>query len=329
MRRRNDVIVGIVVLASLALILFGTIWMRGLGFGREEQEIQARFHTVGQLLRGSKVKLRGVMIGRVQAIELEATGRAVIVTMRVRSDVRMPEDPVVVLAPESMFGDWQAEIFPRTSFPHYAYAEAPDPLVLPGYALPDMSRLTAVADEIAQNMRVLSDRFETAFTEETADHVRLAIQNIQEVSEQLTGLVSGQARAIQEVSDNLQETTEALGDAAATVRRAFEQAELAIGGGRLEGIMANVHNMTAQADSIAMVLLQTSREMRIAAAAADTTFRRVGSIADAVERGEGTLGMLVRDTALYRSIVMSKVEVQALLRDIRENPRRYINVRVF
>jgi phospholipid/cholesterol/gamma-HCH transport system substrate-binding protein len=329
MRRRNDVVVGIVVLASIALIVFGTIFLRGTGFGREEQELQARFHTVGQLMGGSKVKLRGVMIGRVSGISLEPTGRGVIVTMRVRGDVRLPEDPVVVLAPESMFGDWQAEIFPRVSFPLYSYAEAPDPRVLPGYALPDMSRLTAVADEIAQNMRVLSDRFETAFTVETAEHVRLAIQNIQEVSQQLTGLVGGQARAIEEVADNLQETTEALGQAAEMVRRAFAEAEAAIGGGRLEGIVVNVENMTAQADSIAHVLLATSREMLIAAAAADTTFRAVGSVLGAIERGEGTLGMLVRDTALYRSIVQSNYEVQALLEDIRENPRRYINVRIF
>lgn len=329
MRRRNDVVVGLVVIASIALIVFGTIWLRGSGFGREEQEIQARFHTVGQLLRGSKVKLRGVMIGRVQAIELEPTGRGVIVSMRVRSDVRLPEDPVVVLAPESMFGDWQAEIFPATDFPDYAYAEAPDPRVLPGYALPDMSRLTAVADQIAQNMRVLSDRFELAFTDETAANVRIAIQNIQEVSEQLTGLVGGQARAIEEVADNLQETTEALGQAAETVRRAFAEAEVAIGGGRLESIVGNVQNMTAQADSIAAVLLATSYEMRVAAAAADTTFRRIGSITGAIERGEGTLGLLVRDTALYRSLVDSNVEVRALLEDIRLNPRRYINVRVF
>jgi phospholipid/cholesterol/gamma-HCH transport system substrate-binding protein len=329
MRRRNDVVVGIVVLAALALIVFGTMWLRGGGFGREETIVEARFHTVGQLLRGSKVKLRGVMIGRVDSIELESSGRGVLVTMRIRADLRLPEDPVVVLAPESMFGDWQAEIFPRSSFPLYQYAEALDARVLPGYALPDMSRLTAVADEIAQNMRVLSDRFELAFTDETAHNVRLAIENIQQVSGQLTGLVSGQQRAIDEVAENLQEATETLGEAAETVRRAFEQAEAAIGGGRLENIVTNVESMTAQTDSLSGVLLATSRDMRTAAFAADTTFRRIGAIAAAIERGEGTLGLLVRDTALYGSIVRSNTEVQALLADIRQNPRRYINIRIF
>jgi phospholipid/cholesterol/gamma-HCH transport system substrate-binding protein len=322
-------IVGVVVLASLALIVVGTMWLQDIGFGREEQVVEARFHTVGQLLRGGRVKLRGVPIGRVDRIELEATGRAVVVTATIRGDVRLPEDPVMILAPESMFGDWQAEILPRAEFPGYAYAESPDPRVLPGYALPDMSRLTAVADEIAQNMKTLSDRVETAFTEETAENVRLAIQNIQEVSEQLTSMVGGQARVIQEVADNLQETTESLGEAAETVRRTFAQAEMAIGGGRLETIVMNIQSMTARTDTMATELLATGRDMRIAAAAADSTMRRIGAIAGAIERGEGTLGLLVRDTTLYERLVQSNLEMQALMRDIRTNPRRYINLSIF
>src|SRR5690606_29526591 len=192
--RRNDVAVGAVVILGIALILGGVIWLKDAGFGREEIRIQARFREVGQLLDGNAVKLRGVKVGSVDRIELEPTGAAVIVTMRVRDDVRLPEDPVVLLSPESMFGDWQAEIYPRRSFPQYEYAEAPDPSVLPGYALPDISRLTAVADQIAQNMAVLSERFELAFTDETAANIRLAIENIQQVSGELTGLVSGQQR---------------------------------------------------------------------------------------------------------------------------------------
>jgi phospholipid/cholesterol/gamma-HCH transport system substrate-binding protein len=326
---RTEMVVGAVVLASLALIVVGTMWLQDVGFRREEQVIEARFFTVGQLLRGGKVKLRGVPIGRVDRIELEPSGTGVIVTATIRGGVRLPEDPVMILAPESMFGDWQAEIFPRTEFGHYAYAEAPDPRILPGYALPDMSRLTAVADEIAQNMKTLSDRVETAFTEETADNVRLAIQNIQEVSEQLTILVGSQARAITEVSENLQETTESLGQAAETVRRAFSQAELAIGGGRLESIVSNIQSMTAQSDTIAGTLLATSRDMRAAATAADSTFRRISSIAEAVNNGDGTIGRLLRDTTLYERLVQSNLEMQALMRDIRTNPKRYINLSIF
>jgi phospholipid/cholesterol/gamma-HCH transport system substrate-binding protein len=329
MTRRNEVVVGLVVLAGIAVIIFGTMWLRGLVLGREEVEVQARFREVGQLLTGSAVKFRGVPIGRVEAIALEPTGAAVIVTMSISAAVRLPPDPVVILAPESMFGDWQAEIVSRSQFRFYEYAESLDPDLLPGYALPDMSRLTAVADQIARNLATISDRFEIAFTEETAHNVREAIENIQEVSEQLTGLVGSQQAAIDEVARNLEQTSEAAGRAALTMQRAFAEVEEAIGGGRLTGIMENVERASESTDSLIAILVAASVDMRSTAVRADSTLRQVGSIAAAVDRGEGTLGLLLRDTALYYNLVETNVEVQALLSDLRRNPRRYINLRIF
>jgi phospholipid/cholesterol/gamma-HCH transport system substrate-binding protein len=330
MTRRNEVMVGLAVIAGLLVIVFGTIWLQGLRLGREEITLQARFREVGQLLNGGSVKYRGVPIGRVRSIELEPGGAAVIVTMTIDGGVRLPEDPVVVLSPESMFGDWQAEISQRAVFPPtWDFLEAPDPSVLPGYSLPDMSRLTAVADEIARNMARLSARFELAFTDETALNIREAIENIQDASEQLAGLISQQQVAIEEVARNLERTSEAAGQAAVIMQRAFAEVETAIGGGRLTGIMQNVERTSARTDSLTSVLLGASRELRSTAAVADTTFRQLGTLATSIERGEGTLGMLLRDTALYMNLVETNVEMQALLRDIRRNPRRYINLTIF
>ena len=329
MKRRNEVLVGATILLGIILIVVGTIYLKGAGFGREEQIVKARVYEVGQLLDGATVKLRGVPIGRVDAIELERNSGAVIITMKIRSDIRLPEDPIVLLSPESMFGDWQAQIYPRSSFPLYEYAESPDPKVLPGYSLPDISRLTAVADQIATNMAELSDRFELAFTEETAKNVREAIQNIQNVSEQLNGLITRQNKNADEVAASLATTSESLGEAAETAARAFAAFEEAVGGGRLTGIVANVHSASQQADSISRVMLAATRDLRLAAASADSTFRKVGDIAEAANRGEGTLGRFLRDTTMYYRIIETNAEVQALLRDMRENPRKYINLTIF
>jgi phospholipid/cholesterol/gamma-HCH transport system substrate-binding protein len=327
--RRNEVVVGLVVLGGVLLAIFGTIWMQGLKLGREEQSVQARFSEVGQLLAGGNVKFRGVPIGRVESIELERGGGGVIVSMSVEANIRLPEDPAVILAPESLFGDWQAEIVPRSAYPGYRYAESPDPAILPGYSLPDMVRLTAVADQIASNLATISTRFEEAFTVETANNIRLAIENIQEVSAQLTGMLSKQQVAMDALAGDLERTSEAAGQAAIAVQRAFSEIETAIGGGALQTIVRNMERTTGRTDSLVSVLLATTRELRLTAVTADTALRNVAQIAAAVQRGEGTLGKLLRDTTLYMSLVETNVEVQALMRDIRRNPRRYINLRVF
>lgn len=329
MKTRNEVMVGTVVILGIALAVVGTIWLSGEAVGRGQVEVRARFTEVGQLLEGNSVKLRGVPIGRVQSIALDSAGRGVVVTMRIDGDVQLPEDPVALLSPESMFGDWQAEIVPRRDFATYDYAEAPDPNILPGYSLPDISRLTAVADEIAENMATLSERVELAFTEETALKVRRSVENILDASEKISTLVAGQEGAIQQVSADLQAVTQTMRGATNTMSHVLTQVEDAISEDRLVTIVQDVQATASRTAALTDTLLAMSRDMRQAAATADSVLGTVGSLASSIERGEGSVGRLMTDTMLYASLRESNLELQALLRDIRENPRKYINVRVF
>lgn len=327
--KRTEVAVGLVILIGIAVVFFGTLWLKGTRLGEKEMTIRARFLEIGQLLDGNEVKLRGVSIGRVERIELEAGGGGVIVTMRIAQEVPLPADPVVLLSPESMFGDWQAEIHPRSRFPQYAYAEAPDPQVLPGYSLPDISRLTAVADEIAENLAVLTQRVELAFTEETALNIRRAIENIEEVSGQLTGLVGSQEAAVAEVAGNLERTSETVNETVGAIRELVRQIEDAVSEGELRAIVQNVMRATSELDTLGSTLLMVSRDLDQTAASADTAFARFNDILSGVQRGEGTVGRLVQDTALYAELVETNQLMQALLEDVRANPRKYINLEVF
>lgn len=329
MRRSTEVLVGVVVILGVVLVVFGTLWLQGKRLGSEDLEHQARFTEVGQLLEGSTVKTRGVPIGRVRKIELEPNGAGVIITMNIRSDVRLPGDAAVVLSPESMFGDWQAEIVSAGSYPDYQFAPAREAGVMPGYTLPDMSRLTRVADEIAQNVKSLSTSLELAFDAETAENVRRAIENIQQVSEQLNDFVGLQEQALKEVAGSLENTSNSAGAAAQSLQRALAEVEGAIGGGRLASIMGNVERTSGRADSLTVTLVSAARDLQSVAARADTSLQRFNRIAGRVEGGQGTLGMLVQDSALYFRLTESSVQLQALLRDIRENPRKYINLTVF
>jgi phospholipid/cholesterol/gamma-HCH transport system substrate-binding protein len=327
--KRTEVAVGAVILLGIVLVFFGTIWLKGTRLGEKEMTLRARFLEIGQLLDGNEVKLRGVSIGRVEDIELEAGGGGVIVTMRINREVPLPADPVVLLSPESMFGDWQAEIFPRSRFPEYAYAEAPDPQVLPGYALPDISRLTAVADKIAGSLAVLTERVELAFTEETALNIRRAIENIEEVSGQLTGLVGSQEAAVAEVAHNLETTSETVNETVGAIRELVRQIEDAVSEGELREIVENVLSATADLDTLGTTLLSVSRDLDRTTSSADTAFSRLNLILAGVERGDGTLGRLVQDTALYNELVETNVLMQTLLEDFRANPRKYINLEIF
>jgi phospholipid/cholesterol/gamma-HCH transport system substrate-binding protein len=329
MSMRNEVRVGVVVILGVVLIVFGTIWLQGWQLGREEREVTAWFREVGQIQRGNPVKLRGVHIGRIDAIELDPRAAGVAVRMRISSDVALPEDPVVLLSPESLFGDWQAEIYSRARFPFYDYAVAPDPSVMAGYSLPDMSRLTAVADRIAENLAGITDRLDIAFTDETAINIREAIDNIQQVTAQLTGMLETQARTIDELGGGLETVTATVQEVAESARRAFAQVEAAVEGGELASIVGNVHRMTLHLDTLSQAMTRITQDVSGAVTSADSAFHSLNEVLGAVERGEGTLGQLLQDTILYHDLRMTSTLVHDLILDFQRNPRRYINLRIF
>jgi phospholipid/cholesterol/gamma-HCH transport system substrate-binding protein len=329
MKRSTEAIVGATILLGIVVVVLGTLWLKEFDFGKEEVVIEARFREVGQLLKGNMVVLRGVRIGRVDAIQLEPGGDGVIVRMRIDGGVVLPPDPVVLLSPKSMFGDWQAEIQPRLQFLRYSYAEPRDAAMLPGYALPDISRLTTVADRIAENLAIVTERVEIAFTEETAMNISRAIENIEEVSAHLSGLVSNQQLTMDAVAANLAETTRTLGDAAETVHRTFAQIESAIAQGELASIVDNVERSSARMDSVTAALVRVSEDLSTVLTTADNTFRSLDAITTNLNQGNGTLGKLIQDTTLFAEITATNARLQLLLEDVRQNPRRYINLRIF
>ena len=120
-----------------------------------------------------------------------------------------------------------------------------------------------------------------------------------------------------------------LQEAVETANRAFQQVEAAIAEGELTNIVDNIETMTAKMDSVSEALTYVSRDLGSAVAAADSSFGSLNTIMGSLERGEGSLGALLQDTALYNELVLTSTLVQDLLLDFQRNPRKYINLRVF
>jgi phospholipid/cholesterol/gamma-HCH transport system substrate-binding protein len=58
------------------------------------------------------------------------------------------------------------------------------------------------------------------------------------------------------------------------------------------------------------------------------TIERVNVITARMERGEGTMGMILKDERLYNNANNLSAEVTKLLYDFRQNPRKYLSVKV-
>lgn len=328
MNAGREVLVGGAIILGVIAVVVGTLWMKEADIGRSTVQIEAHFEQAGQLLEGNAVKFRGVNVGRVESISVSESGEFVVIGMRIREDVALPEDAGVLLSPESLFGDWQAEIVSRSQMPRYDFLQARGD-ALPGHTLPDISRLTAAADEIAQNLTVISDRFETAFTEETAQNIARAIDNMQAVSEDLQNLVTQLAGTFNEVAAEVRVAAEDIGSAAGAAEATFAGIDRRLAGGDIDSILVAARMSVQNLRSTTEGLEEGAAGLGETLARADSTFAVVERLAGRIERGEGALGRLLVDSTLAVQAEGALTELNALLADIRENPRRYLNFSVF
>jgi len=329
MTRGREVLVGVVIILGIGVSVLGTLWLQDATFGRGTREVDALFEEVGQLMKGNAVKYRGVNIGRVEEISVEPGGQAVRVTMSIQEDLSLPEDPAALLAPESMFGDWQAEIVPRDAYPQFDFLEPESDSILGGYTLPDISRLTAAADQISQNLGVLTQRVEDAFTEETAQNIARAIDNIQEVSEQLRELVQVQAGAFSDLATEVESAAVELREAAHAGHMTFNRAEEILGAPSTDSLLLDARATASNLKDLTAELSTTNQGAQSFLVKADSTFARLDRISAQVEGGQGALGRLMNDTILVTRAQDVLTQLSVLLEDLRENPQRYVRISIF
>ena len=117
MKRENEFAVGLVVIAALAIVIAGALWLSGAHLGKSEAVYTGRFRTVGGLGVGSPVVLRGVRVGRIEAIRL-APGNWVEADLKIYAGVTAPEKPAVIAASASLFGEWAATLISSDPLPN-------------------------------------------------------------------------------------------------------------------------------------------------------------------------------------------------------------------
>jgi phospholipid/cholesterol/gamma-HCH transport system substrate-binding protein len=116
-------------------------------------------------------------------------------------------------------------------------------------------------------------------------------------------------------AQQLQDAFAELTHAASALRRVAEEMERAQTGASAGETLAEVR----QSARAATTTLETM----------DMSLHSLASVMDKIDRGEGSLGRLINDTTLYGELSATLREVRALTADVKENPRRYITLRVF
>jgi phospholipid/cholesterol/gamma-HCH transport system substrate-binding protein len=334
MKHSNDAVVGVVVLTVLVATVGAIAWVKQTDVGRHQHEVVAHFRDVGNARVGNAVVIRGVVGGRIQAIEL-ATGGWVTVRMKLDPAVRLPSRPVVLLNESSLFGDWQATVVERGSLPHDDELQreieeaSHDEEALPGASLPGIGKLTAVAGQIAGDIASVAGRVGTTFDDQAARELRASIRNVADLSTTLRGVAQAHASDLDTLSNQLRAAVLTLNRTAGTVEITARRLDSVATSSQVRQLVENSSIASVELRHAAEQVRQLSARLVTTQARADALLASGDSVLGKINRGQGTLGLLVNDPSLYKRMDSTLAELRALTADVRANPRKYITVRLF
>ena len=291
-KRRIEFRVGIFVLIGIASALIALFLLTDPSTFRGRYRITTVVEDAGGIRRGDPVQMRGVNIGRVMSFSMDPGG--VRITLEIEGAWRIPDDSRGRLVSGGILGGRTVEIVEGTS--------------------PD--RIGGGAELPGENVRGLMD-----MPAELGQDAQAVLLQIQELLAQPTlEAIRGSARELQGLLARLsviaEEQGKGLSDLTASLNRSASGLEEAAGSGE------DIAKAVARADSALSVVNRTSEVVLSASEALNTILRRM-------EEGEGTLGQLSANPALYEALLATLESVKALTDDLKENPGRYVKIEIF
>ena len=109
MNQKNELMVGLTVIVAIVVVIAAVLFLGDMRPGGADRIETARFRTVGGLSVGNPVVLRGVRVGRVEAVRLAADDW-VETDLRISADAVLPDQPVAIAASASLFGEWLVSV---------------------------------------------------------------------------------------------------------------------------------------------------------------------------------------------------------------------------
>jgi phospholipid/cholesterol/gamma-HCH transport system substrate-binding protein len=335
MMRKNEFLVGLVILAAVALVVIGALFLSEADLGGSTTLQTARFRSIGRLTPGSPVLLRGVRVGTVQEVRL-ADNEWVEVDLRIDRRVDYPARPAVIVFPGSLFGEWQVVITSLDQLPTNpvlrtgimtAAEGAGDRW--PGADLPGIGELTAEASRIATDVGLITSRVEGAIDSTVIAHLQATVADLREMADRLNEFAQTEASTLGRITTRASTMTDNLSDASASLRSTLSRLDTATGDGTLSDIMASTRGASANIRDATADVKELTSAMRENRETLVRVLQGLDTLMIRLQRGEGTLALLTTDSTLYRETTATVIELRSLLADIRVNPRKYFRFSVF
>jgi len=303
MKLSNEVKLGMAIFAAVIVFVGGVIYLRGVDFQKREYTLTILYNNVNGLQEGNPITIAGLAVGKVE--ELKLVGTAIAVKVQIQNKVQFPVDSKAYIKSSSLMGGKLIAITPGIESEVLHNGDT-----LSGSYEADLTELTSTLAPISSNVLGILERVNTTFDEKTRHNIQSILADVNRSSSELERIIHDEGQRL----------------------------DFAIG--NFASFSSNLSRFAVNLDSIALsqrTNLDTSMatirivtyNLQLASQNLRSTTQSLDIVLGKIEKGHGTLGKLVHEEKLYNDIDSLASNLNLLVKDLRENPGKYVKVSVF
>jgi phospholipid/cholesterol/gamma-HCH transport system substrate-binding protein len=347
--------VGILVVTSFVLLAVAIFYIGGdSGFFTPKYKIDVYFHSASGLHKGAVVLLDGVTIGNVYDIQLSdqtTPERAVVVKLELnksRHDL-IRTDTLATIGTVGVLGDQQVELTRGSQ----SNPTLEDGGTIQGTDAGDIKKIITGTNDVVANLGALTNQMgdllqkvnqgkgtlgkilnDTSIYDKldaTAAEATSLVKDARTGNGTIGRLMSDDElyRSVKSKIDRLDGTlnkfdtiVDKIDRGDGTIGKFLNDASLY---NKADQVVTKLGTVADRIDRGEGTLGKLSKDETFYNNM-NTTLNRANTLLASVESGEGTLGKMVKDATLYNSLTQTSSELQKLMYDFRQNPKKYLTI---
>lgn len=310
--KRKIIKVGLFVLVISVITVWGFGYLRNKHFFTTGNIYYAEYTDIKGLSLSGIVYMNGYKVGDVTGIKFkDPKSGKIIIEFIIDHSVIIPKGSVAQISSLDILGTRGLRIIRNSE----AKASHTSGDTLSSSVETDLSEqineqilpLKLRAEEMISSFDSVLVAVRAVFNERTRynirrsfEHIQVTLKNLESASYSMDTIITGKQSGIKQIIDNAESIT-------ANIRENNEQLATIIQN------FSDISDSLARAD-VAATLKKT-----------DDAVSNLDSILQKVERGEGSLGLLIENDSLYNNLNTASEELNRLIEDIKQRPDRYLH----
>ena len=294
MKMRKEIKIGIFAVVILLSAWAGIRFLSGLDVFGRSRTYTAHYEQINGLQDAAAVVICGVKVGQVTGVKIDLENGGVNVNLSIDKEYNIPTDSRAMMFSAGLMGGKSIEI-----------------------KLGEATEYLKNGDAIQTGVTL--DMFDTLANElgDIKERVATLLDNLNQTISGVDSLIDDNSKTITKAVANLNAVMSELKKSNIIGNIDSFCATLSQNGAKLDSIVTDINSVTKALNE------QHSGE-KLAAA-----INEVNTLLAKINSGSGSVGNLISDEKLYKELAQASQNLSLLLADLKDNPKRYINVTVF